>query len=47
MEGWENKIYVEEFENIKQLVYSAIDAPNKKEARSYINKLNFYGHQVE
>ncbi len=41
------KFTLEEFENIKKLVDAAIDAQNKKEARSYINKLNFYGYQVE
>lgn len=41
------KFTLEEFENIKQLVDSAIYALNKKEAKSYINKLNFFfGYDV-
>jgi len=38
--------FLEEFENIKQLVDSAIYAPNKSEAKNYINKLNFYGYSI-
>ncbi len=40
------KFTLEEFDNIEQLVDSAINAFNKKEAKSYINKLNFYGYGV-
>jgi len=40
------KFTLEEFERIKQLVDCAIYASNKIEARNYINKLNFCGHNV-
>lgn len=40
------KFTMEEYENIKQLVNSAIYASNKKEAKSYIDKLNFCGYDV-
>lgn len=40
------KFTLEEFENIKQLVDSAIYATNKKEAKNYINKLKFCGYNV-
>ncbi len=40
------KFTLEEFENIKQLVDSAIYAPNKREAKNYINELDFCGYDV-
>lgn len=40
------KFSLEEFEDIKQLIDSAIYASNKKEARDYINKLNYLGYDI-
>lgn len=40
------KFTLDEHENIKRLVDSAIDASNKKEARKYIDKLDFFGYDV-
>lgn len=40
------KFTVEEYENIEELVDLAISAPNKKEAKNYINKLDFYGYNI-
>jgi len=40
------KFTLEEFQKIEQLVDSALYAPNKREAKNYINKLDFYGYKV-
>lgn len=38
------KLTTEEYTAIEQLVESALDAPNKKEAQKYINKIQSYGY---
>lgn len=40
------KFTLEEFEKIKQLVDSAIHAQNKREAKDYIDKLDFCGYGI-
>lgn len=40
------KLTMEEYKEIKQLVDSALDAPNKKEAQKYINKIQSYGYDL-
>lgn len=40
------KLTPQEYEEIKQLVDSAIYAPNKKEAQQYINKMQSYRYNL-
>lgn len=40
------KLTVQEYEEIKQLVDSAIYASNKKEAQRYINQMNSYRYNL-
>lgn len=40
------KLTVEEYGKIKQLVDCAIDAPNKKEAQRYINQIQSYEYDL-
>ena len=40
------KLTTEEYEEIKRLVESALDAPNKKEAQGYINKIQSYEYDL-
>lgn len=37
------KLTTEEYKEVERLVYCALDAPNKKEAQKYINKMQSYG----
>ena len=40
------KLTTEEYTSIEQLVEYALDAPNKKEAQKYINKIQSYGYSL-
>lgn len=40
------KLTMEEYEEVKQLVESALDAPNKKEAQKYINKIQSFEYNL-
>lgn len=40
------KLTKEEYEDVKQLVESALDAPNKEEAKKYIGKIRAYGFDL-
>lgn len=40
------KLTAEEYEEIKQLVDCALDAPNKKDAQKYINKMQSYEYNM-
>lgn len=40
------KLSINEYEEIKQLVDCALDAPNKKEAQKYINQIQSYGYSL-
>lgn len=40
------KLTQQEYEEIKQLVDCALDAPNKKEAQRYINQLRSYSYSL-
>lgn len=40
------KLIKEEYEEIKQLVDYALDAPNKKEAQKYINQMQSYEYSL-
>lgn len=42
-----DKLTLEEYEEINQLVDCALDAPNKKEAQKYINELQTYRYFLE
>lgn len=41
-----DKLSVEEYKEIEQLVDFSLIAPNKKEAHKYINKLQSYGYSL-
>lgn len=40
------KLTIQEYEEIEQLVNSALDAFNKKEAQKYINKMQSYKYDL-
>ena len=40
------KLTMEEYKEIEQLVESALNMPNKREAEKYINKIESYGYDL-